>query len=124
MADFARDREASVPPEVAAAWAKVDAAWSDAAAHDRFVELVAATTSYPWAAQRYREALRLRPDDPVAGEQLARLAKMAEATLFAGAARRPSKAPMPYRGALVLLAALIFLILLGLGYAVLTTHTR
>jgi hypothetical protein len=120
MADFERDRDVQVPAEVTAAWTALDASWSDADAHDRFVKIVAAAMAYPWAAKRYRDALRLRPDDRLAAEQLARLSRMAEATLFATAARKETDKPKPYRGALVLLAAMTLLIFVGLAYAVLS----
>lgn len=120
MADFERDRDSHVPAEVTAAWKDLDATWSDAEAHDRFIKIVAAAMAYPWAAKRYRDALRLRPDDRIAAEQLARLARMAEATLFATATRKAAESPKPYRGALVLLAAMTLLIFVGLAYAVLS----
>lgn len=120
MADFERDRDVQVPAEVTAAWTELDASWSEAEAHDRFIKIVAAAMAYPWAAKRYRDALRLRPDDRLAAEQLARLAKMAEATLFATATRKEPEKAKPYRGALVLLAAMTLLIFVGLAYAVLS----
>jgi len=124
MADFARDRDAQVAPEVVAAWGQLEERWSDPDAHDGFIRTVAAAMSYPWAAQRYREALRLRPDDAVAADQLARLARMAEATLFATAARKETQAARPYRGAITLLAAMTLLIIVGIGYALLTRALR
>jgi hypothetical protein len=120
MAEFERDRDVQVPADVTAAWTELDATWNDAEAHDRFIKIVAAAMAYPWAAKRYRDALRLRPDDRLAAEQLARLAKMAEATLFATATRKATDKPKPYRGALVLLAAMTLLIFVGLAYAVLS----
>lgn len=120
MADFERDRDVQVPAEVAAAWAELDAAWTDADAHDRFVKIVAAAMAYPWAAKRYRDALRLRPDDRVAGEQLARLARMAEATLFATGTHKAAGKPTAYRGALAMLAVMLLLIFIGVGYAIFT----
>lgn len=120
MADFERDRDVQVPAEVTAAWTALDATWTDVAAHDRFIKIVASAMAYPWAAKRYRDALRIRPDDPVAAEQLARLARMAEATLFATASRKAPKKPKAYRGAIALLAIMLLLIVVGVGYAILT----
>lgn len=117
MADFARARELAVPAEVTAAWDGVDAAWGDPEVHERFIRAVAATLSFPYAAQRYREALRLRPDDATATSQLARIARMAEVSLWATASQRPQKTRAPYRATLLLLAALLILILVGTGVA-------
>ena len=124
MADFVRDRDSRVAPEVVAAWQALDAAWSDTEAHDRFIKIVASSMAYPWAARRYREALRLRPDDRLAAEQLARLARMAEATLFASGTKRAEAKPKAYRGALTLLAAMLILVFVGLGYAILTRNLQ
>ena len=124
MADFARDRDAHVPPEVAAAWQRVGDHWSDDAAHEAFVRAVTAAMAYPWAALRYRDALRLRPDDAVAAAQLARLARMAEATLMASASRKPEAKARPYRAAVAMLIAILVLAVIAVAYAVVTTRQR
>jgi hypothetical protein len=124
MADFARDQGQQAPAEVVAAWQAVTGAWSDVEAHDRFVRAVAAAMSYPWAAQRYRDALRLRPDDRLAAEQLARLARMAEATLFASGTRKAPEAARPYRGAIALLVVMLVLIVVGVGAAILGSSLK
>lgn len=118
MGDFARDRDVEVPPEVAAAWRAVEASWPDDTLHDRFIEAVAIQVAYPYAAGRYREALRLRPDDRRAAENLARVARMAEATLLASATRKPGATAKPYRTTLVMMAIVILLMVVGLGFAV------
>jgi len=120
MDDFARDQEAQVPDVVRAAWAACEARWSDDAAHERLVSAVAATTSYPWAARRYREALRLRPDDATAAAQIERLARMAEATLRASATTRKDTARKPYRGVIAVLVVLVAVAAAGAIYAVAT----
>jgi len=116
MADYAAAEQASVPEAVAAAWEDARTRWSDPDAHERFVQALAATETYPWGARRYREILRTRPDDAVAAEQIARLARMAEATLLASAVSRKAAGMSPYRGISVVVFALIFAIAAGLIY--------
>jgi ribosomal protein L32 len=108
MADFARDEAAEVPASLLAEWRAVLDRWREPDLHERFAQQVAATGSYSWAARRYRDELRVRGDDAVAAEQIARLARMAEATLLASAAARPARAATPYRSVIivVLLATL------------------
>jgi hypothetical protein len=124
MPAFALDRDAGAPPDVVAAWDAVEVGWDDDAAHDRFLERVAAVPAYPWAAQRYREAARLRPGDRRATDRLVRLARMAEATLLSTAAGTPPTAPRPYRGAIAVLVAMVLVVLVGFGFAVLATDLR
>jgi len=123
MAEFKRERDAKVPPELVEAWDTVHARWSDDAAHEQFVRVASTAMSYPWAAQRYREALRLRPDDPLAASQLARLAKMAEATLLATAVRRPDAGAKPYKKLTAMLIAVVAFALLGIVYAVVVSRS-
>lgn len=124
MPAFARDRDAGVAPEVLAAWRAVEGAWADPAAHERFLAAASTALAFPWAAQRYREVVRARPDDAIAAEHLARVARMAEATLLATAAEKPSAARKPYRGTVAVLGALLILIVIGVGYALLATSFR
>jgi hypothetical protein len=116
MADFASRRDQSVPVEVSSAWDAVEASWDDDAAHEKLMQEVAAATAYPWAAQRYREAQRARPGDRRAAAMLARLVRMTEATLRAGATARPKKSDTPYRRVTTLLAVLLALFLIGVAY--------
>jgi hypothetical protein len=116
MADYAAAEQASVPEAVAAAWEDARVRWSDPDAHERFVQSLAAAECYPWGARRYREILRERPGDTVAAEQIARLARMAEATLLAGAVSRQAPSLSPYRGISIVVFALILAIAAGLVY--------
>ncbi|MCB9562440.1 MAG: hypothetical protein H6708_18710 [Kofleriaceae bacterium] len=123
MAAFAR-AQAPVGDDLQQAWRDAEARWQDDAAHDRFVEAVAAAGAYPWAARRYREVLRHRPDDDQAARQLARIAKMTEVTLLATAATDPRRRAKPYRGTLAMVAALVVVIVIGLVYAVVARRAR
>ncbi len=120
MAAFARaERDAERPPALEAAWARVTAAWDDAAAHERVVELAAITSSYAWVARQYRAAAHDRPDDPRIAAQLARLARMTEATLRATAEARPrgGSPTTPYRTTVVVLLLLVAAAGAGLVWA-------
>ena len=107
MADFARAEDGELPPSLLAAWARLADAWADAAAHERVMQVAATTGSYAWVARQYRAAGRDRPGDARVASQLARIARMTEATLRATAAARPGKASMPYRATLVILILLV-----------------
>ena len=113
MASYTAARDAQVPPQVHAAWARVTAAWNTAARHDELLQLVTAHHAYAWAAGRYRA----RGRDAVAQHQLARLRHTAEATLLASAAARPAATAKPYRAVVGVVATLIVLITAGLWYA-------
>lgn len=123
MPEFQRDRDTKVPSEVLAAWDEVTAKWSDEDAHDRFARTASTALSYTWAAQRYRDALRLRPDDLVAAAQLARLAKMAEATLLASASRKPQAGAKAYKKATMMIVGLIAFAILGVVYAIVVSRS-
>lgn len=113
MADFARDEGGQVSAAVEAAWQRVLGAWADPAGHEALAQLIAAENAYPWGARRYREVLRARGEDRVAADQIARLARMAEATLMASAVSRPRRDPSSYRG--ITIAVLLTLLILGGG---------
>ncbi len=115
MADYREAREAEVPEPVRAAWARAAEAWSDPARHDELLRQAAAHRCYAWAAGRYR----MRGDDPIAGRQLDRLRRAAEATLLAGATIRRDAAATPYRATVGVLALLIATVIIGLVYATL-----
>ena len=105
------------PPEVLAAWHDLAAAWDQDAAHERFRAAVAAARAFAFAAGAYRRAARERAGDERAADGLARVQRMAEAALLtrppgAELAREPG-ARSPYRGAALLLVAL--LLLAGVG---------
>lgn len=59
-----------------------------------------------------------------AAEQLARVARMAEATLLSSATRRPVGQAKPFRGTLALLAGLVLLIAIGAVYATISARQR
>lgn len=116
MEAFARARDAEVPPSVIAAWERVDAAWDEAAAHDALFSLTAQHACYAWTAARYRDARdgqgAVRTDP-----HLARVRRAAEATLLAGATRPRDKERTPYRSAMMVLALLVIMIVVGLMLA-------
>jgi len=129
MASFASTREAAVPEQLRAAWDDLHAPdssappyrggepWSDQTRHDELLKLVAANNCYAWAAGRYREVIRARPEDVTAARQLDRLTRAAEATMLAGATARNTVAPKPYRAATAILIMLIVALVSGLLYA-------
>jgi hypothetical protein len=122
MAEFARNRDRDEAPVVRAAWDALEARWDDPAAHDAFLKLVATETAYPWAAQRYREVQRARPDDRRAPEQLARIARMAEATLRATAMRKEKPSETPYRNTILILALMVLLIIGAVAFALVSSR--
>ncbi|HVV84571.1 MAG TPA: hypothetical protein VHE35_15995, partial [Kofleriaceae bacterium] len=73
-------------PELVAAWAKVEQAWEDPAAHDRAAAIALEHGAMPWLARRYREVQRARPADAVARGRIDRIAFMSVAALKATAA--------------------------------------
>ena len=113
---LARDRAGAwetahprVAAELVAAWRATQAAWDDAAAHDRVAALALRSEALPWLAARYRELERARPDDAVVRARLERIVTMTLAALRAtetprrvGGARKVGFAVMC---ALVLLVA-------------------
>lgn len=74
------------PPEVIAAWHALGGAWEDEAAHERFRSAAAAAGAFAFAARSYRQAARERAGeagaDPRAADGLARIQRMAEASLL------------------------------------------
>jgi hypothetical protein len=129
MESFAANREAAVPDQLRAAWDDLHAPdssappyrggdpWSDQARHDELLKLVAANNCYAWAAGRYREVIRTRPEDTTAARQLDRLTRAAEATMLAGATARGNTGPKPYRAVTAVLVMLIVAVVSGLLYA-------
>ncbi|HKE19297.1 MAG TPA: hypothetical protein VKB80_30685 [Kofleriaceae bacterium] len=121
--DYQRD-PVDASPEVAAAWEACASSWDDDAAHERFRAAAAASGAFAFAAARYRQAARERAGDERAAAGVARIRRMAEAALLARppaaelarAARAPGEhdATRPFRGAAMLLVALVLLVSLGL----------
>jgi hypothetical protein len=120
--DYQRD-PVDAPPEVVAAWEACAASWDDDAAHERFRAAASASGAFAFAAAHYRQAARERVGDERAAAGVARIRRMAEAALLArppGELARAARAPgeydasRPFRGAAMLLVALVLLVSLGL----------
>jgi hypothetical protein len=111
-----------VSPDIAALFAHAEADWSDRARHALFTERALAAGAAGYAAARYR---RRGPDDPVAAEQLARIASRLEQALAMSSATDARSGTSPRsRGtdvrrpiALYLLLIILFLGAGALGLA-------
>lgn len=105
--------EVEEPVQVAAAWSACRERWQEQEVHDQFLDAVAAAQAFGPAARHYREVLRERPADERARRGLARVTRMAEATLMgAASARRGAGAPAgpePYKNVVLLLLAMVLL---------------
>jgi hypothetical protein len=128
MADYEANRDAHVPPEVAAAWAAAQASWTDAGLHERLANVAALHDAYAWIARAYRDHLRANPTDPISADRIARITRITEASLRASAAVRgvkgaaPGAKPhRPYSGAIAILIALVLVIVAGTIYALAST---
>jgi hypothetical protein len=117
FADFAGPGAGEDADDLEALWTACEEDWSEPSRHDRFVEAVASSGRYAYAARRYREATRRRPADPVATARLERISRMAEAALILEKTARPSDdaAATPYKGAMILLMVLL---LAGAGLSI------
>lgn len=115
MAVFERDREASVPASVRAAWEGVAASWDDAKAHDALFTLTAQHQAYAWTAARYREARAGKPAGSVE-PHLERMRKAVEATLLVTATHR-EKRKQPYLSSIIVLGLVGFMIIVGMMLA-------
>ena len=101
-----------IPDAVQTAWDAAVAAWDDPAKHTALLGLVAQYSCYSWAAAKYKE----RAGDPVADRQLERMRSSAVAAMMATSTAKP-KEDQPYRSTLVVLAALLLILVLGLVFA-------
>lgn len=117
MAAFGVGRD-SGNDALAQAWQQATEHWDEPARHDEVLRLATQHDSYAWAAARYRERTKTRPDDAVAREQLDRVARAAEATLVANALARKTTQSEPYRATMAILGILIIAIIAGLVYVV------
>jgi len=109
FAEFAA-AEVDAPASLVALWAACVDDWESTAAHDRFLEATAGARAFPYAARRYRDVLRERPDDARARAGVDRVTRMAQAAMLGTAhARRASGEPEPYRNVVYLLLALVVL---------------
>jgi hypothetical protein len=113
FAEFSSARDATIGEDVRAAWQKLLDAWDIQASHDALLSLVTRDGCLPWAAAKYREVARSRPDDPIAPRELARLGRAAEVALLATATERPDKAKSPYPASTVMLLILVTVLAIG-----------
>lgn len=119
FADFAA-RADDASPELALLWQACVDRWDQPDSHDRFVEAVAADSSFAYGARQYRQRLRERPDDPRARSGLDRLTRMAEVTLLSSAAARKGAEPdEPFKNVVLLMVALVALVGIGGVYLLL-----
>lgn len=123
MAGFSASRAAEIPEEVRAAWHAALAGWEVQARHDAFVQAVAASGSFAWAAGQYQDERRRRPGDAVATRQLERVRRTAEAAMLASAAVRQDQ-KTPYRSATAILVMLVVVLVAGALYATFMRDTR
>ncbi len=115
FADYA-DSSYDVSDELKALWERCEAGWEDGAAHDQFCQEVAGAGEFRYAASRYRAASRERPGDEISRFRLKKLANMAQAAVFSGAAARKSHAEaeeQPYKGVIILFLLLLLLLAAG-----------
>jgi hypothetical protein len=96
---------------VKAAWDDTVAHWDDPAKHTAFLGAVAQHDGFAWAAARYKE----RAGDPIADRQLEKLRTAAVAAMLAKAPRAKDS-DTPYRSTLIMLAALLLILVLGLVF--------
>jgi hypothetical protein len=85
------------PSDEEAAWAEVRAAWSDEAAHRRYLARFSSLEALAVAGQRYKAVLAERPDDDLALLMRAEIVKKATAYAFAAAPRPPTETPKNVR---------------------------
>ncbi|MBV8760769.1 MAG: hypothetical protein JO257_25980 [Deltaproteobacteria bacterium] len=107
-----------IPDAVQQAWDDAVAQWDEPAKHAALLGLVAQYGSYAWAAAKYKE----RAGDPIADKQLERLRTSAVAAMMSTSSKK-AKGDQPYRSTIVLLAALLVLLVLGLVFTTIL-HAR
>ena len=100
-----------IPDAVQNAWDAAVAQWDDPAKHTALLGLVAQHGCYAWAAGKYKE----RAGDAVADKQLERLRTSAVAAMMATGAKKKDET-QPYRSTLIVLAALLLILVLGLVF--------
>ena len=101
----------SPPDSVQRAWDDTVAHWDEPARHQALLGLVAQHGCYAWAAAKYKE----RAGDEIAAKQLERLRSSALVAMMATGTKK-TKEDQPYRSTLVLLAALLLILVLGLVF--------
>ena len=98
------------PPSEEAAWAEVLAAWSDEAAHRRYLARFQSLEALPVAGSRYKAVLDERPDDVMALLMRGEIVKKATAYALAAVPRTPpamAKGTRRLRLALALVAGAV-----------------
>jgi hypothetical protein len=109
-------------PALEEPWQQLEAAWSDDAAHMRFLELAATFDGLDVAASKYRRRQLAEPGDERAARGLSRAVNMAQTLYVAKAeAERPPRAP-----AILKIVGTMFagLILLAAIWVVIVTFTK
>jgi hypothetical protein len=96
-----------VPATLEEQWAEVEAGWSDADRHERFLAQVSLCGAYAYAASRYRKAARQRGSDAISKLQLERLSRMVHAVMAVSSVRQSGDDVKHYRGLMILLALLV-----------------
>jgi hypothetical protein len=108
-----------VPEALEKLWRQVEAQWSDASLHERFLAQVSLCGAYAYAAARYRRAAKQRQSDAISNLQLERLSRMVHAVMAVSAVKREAdKHGRPYRRVLVFLVLLVGLGALGSLYMI------
>jgi hypothetical protein len=90
--------------------------WSDQAGHDEVLRLATQYDGYAWAAARYREVVRVRPNDAIAKRELERLRRAAEVTMLTTAIARVDRTPKPYRASIAMFVLLVMALIGGLVF--------
>ncbi|MGE0546723.1 MAG: hypothetical protein AB7O24_28205 [Kofleriaceae bacterium] len=112
MAEFARSKDGETPLAVRDAWQRVIERWDDPAAHEALLAVVVQDGCYAWAAARYREQQRARPDDPIAANRLERIRRGAEASMLVTATRKD--VPAGKLLSRIILAILVAMLVVGI----------
>jgi len=109
-------------PALEEPWKKLEASWSDDAAHSAFLELAATVEGLDVAAAKYRRRKLAAPEDEKAERGLQRAVSMAQTLYVAKAkAERPPRAPIILKIVGTMFAGLI---LLAAIYVVIVTFAQ
>lgn len=96
------------------AWDAAVADWENPVRHDTLLTLAARHEAYGWTAKQYQTRLKENAGDVVAQQQIVRLRKAAELTLYATAAQRAPATKTPFKATIALIMIMIFLIIAAL----------
>jgi hypothetical protein len=103
-----------VDAAVTEAWDAAVADWENPVRHDTLLTVAAKHQAYGWAAKQYQARLKADAGDTVAHQQITRLRKAAELSLYATAAQREEKTKTPFKATIALIMIMIFLIIAAL----------